>query len=309
MHTTRKEEKCLSNEASVRSAQRVTWIGFWVNTILGVAKVTGGVLGHSSALIADGIHSFSDFLSDIIVLVMVRIARKSPDKEHNFGHGRYETLATIMLALILLIVAVGIFYDGLMRVISVIQGEVLPAPGMITLIILLAAIASKEWLFRITRKVGREIHSEAVIANAWHHRSDSMSSIATLTGVAGAMFLGERWRVLDPIAAMVVAIFIAVVGIQMMRPAISELLGASLPQQDRKIIEDVLNGYPQIKGWHNLRTFKSGKDAYIEVHIKVDAGMTVKEAHDIATCAERKIHRALTDTSAHVTTHIEPYTL
>lgn len=293
-------------QCAIRSARRVTWIGFWVNAFLGVAKIIGGIFGRSSALVADGIHSFSDFASDIIVLTMVSIARKRPDKGHQFGHGRFEALATLLLSVILLIVGVGIFYEGLMRVIDVCNGEVLPEPGILALVILVVSIAAKEWLFHITRRVGVRIHSEAVIANAWHHRSDSFSSLATLAGVAGAMFLGEKWRILDPIAAMVVALFIVGVGLKMAKPALSEMLGASLRGEELAAIGTTLDNVKGVRSWHALRTFKSGNDAFVEVHLKMDPDLTVSEAHHIATLAEQRIKRDFKDMSVHVTTHIEP---
>lgn len=291
----------------VKVARHVTWVGFWINAALGVAKIVGGIVGRSSALIADGIHSFSDFLSDIIVIVMVGIARKRPDSGHQFGHGRYEALATTLLSAILIIVAGGIFYEGVVKTLNVIHGEELPRPGGITLIILLASILSKEWLFHYTKRAGERIHSDAVVANAWHHRSDAFSSIATLAGVAGAMFLGEQWRVLDPIAAMIVAVFIAVVGIRMAKPGLDELLGASLPDKEREAIEQALSQTPGVKAWHRLKTFKSGKDSFVEVHIKVDPDINVREAHNIATKAEKNVALSLGGKSIHVTTHIEPY--
>lgn len=304
------DSKCTLEEKAancdVQSARRVTWLGFWVNAFLGVAKIVGGILGRSAALIADGIHSFSDFASDIIILTMVSIARKRPDKGHQFGHGRFEALATLLLSAILLIVGVGIFYDGLMRVIDVCNGEQLPRPEPIALVILVVSIAAKEWLFHITKRVGIRIHSEAVIANAWHHRSDSFSSIATLIGIAGAMFLGENWRILDPIAAMIVAIFIASVGIKMAKPALSEMLGASLPVSELDAIGNTLNHVNGVNSWHALRTFKSGNDAFIEVHLKMDPNLTVSQAHKIATNAEHRIKRDFPSMSVHVITHIEP---
>lgn len=296
-----------TGDDSVRRARRVTWLGFWVNAALGVAKIAGGLIGRSSALVADGIHSFSDFLSDIIVLVFVGIARKRPDAGHQFGHGHYEAFATILLSVVLALVAVGIFYESTVSILHVIDGGTLPRPGIIVLVILLASIVSKEWLYHVTRRVGQSIHSDAVIANAWHHRSDSFSSIATLVGVAGAIFLGEQWRVLDPVAAMVVAVFITWVAIQLARPALAELLGASLPHADIHIINETLRHTDGIRAWHGIRTFKSGRDAYIEVHLLVDPDITVRRAHEIATLAERRIAHGLPDTHTHVITHIEPF--
>lgn len=296
----------MTSDESVAVARHVTWVGFWVNAVLGVAKILGGVFGRSSALIADGVHSLSDFLSDIIVIVMIGVARKSPDRGHEFGHGRYEALATLILALMLAVVSFGLFYDGLEQVISVIGGEVLPRPLPITLVIILASIVFKEWLYHYTRRTGEKIHSEAVIANAWHHRSDAFSSLATLIGVAGAMLFGEGWRILDPIAAMVVSVFIVVVSYKMAKPALGELLGASLGDDDQRAIAEAIDSTPGVIFWHRLRTFKSGKDAYVEVHLKVNPEITVRKAHEIATVAERNIAHALTEYDAYVTTHIEP---
>lgn len=294
------------DDGAVREARHVTWVGFWVNAVLGLAKVLGGIFGRSSALVADGIHSFSDFLSDIIVIIMVGVAHKRPDTDHQFGHGRYEALATILLSIALMAVAVGILVDSIDRIILLYHGGILPRPANLTLFIIVVSILSKEWLFRYTRRVGVRIHSDAVIANAWHHRSDAFSSIATLIGVAGAMFLGEKWRVLDPAAALIVSVIIGVVGVKMMYPALGELLGRSLPENDCREIENAIRETAGVKGWHRLRTFKSGNDAYVEVHIKVDPEMNVREAHNIATVTEENIKNALPGMSVYVTTHIEP---
>lgn len=292
---------------AVRQGRHVTWTGFWINVILGLAKVLGGILGRSSALIADGIHSFSDFLSDIVVIIMVGVAHKRPDMDHQFGHGRYEALATVILSLFLMGAATGILIDGIDRIILVCKGGVIPRPAPIALIIIVVSIVSKEWLFHYTMRVGKRIHSESVQANAWHHRSDAFSSVATLIGVGCAMFFGERWRVLDPVAAMAVAVIIGVVSVKMLAPALSELLGRSLTADECHRIERAVANTSGVKGWHCLRTFKSGNDAYVEVHIKVDAMMNVRDAHHIATLAENHIKATLPGRSVHVTTHIEPY--
>ena len=291
---------------AVDEARRVTWVGFWINAVLGLAKVVGGLFGRSSALIADGIHSFSDFLSDIVVIIMVGIARKRPDVNHQFGHGRYEALATIILSLALMAVAVGILVDSIDRILFIYNGGVIPRPSGVALIIIGISIISKEWLYHYTCRVGRRIHSDAVIANAWHHRSDAFSSVTTFAGVAGAMFLGDKWRILDPIAALVVSGLIAVISIKMLYPALGELLGRALPQEDCTRIEEAISDTEGVKGWHRLRTFKSGNDAYVEVHIKVDPEMNVRKAHDIATLTESNIRNTLPGMSVYATTHIEP---
>lgn len=296
-----------NTQEAVRQARYVTWVGFWINALLGVAKVVGGIFGRSSALIADGIHSFSDFLSDIVVIIMVGVARKQPDKDHQFGHGRYEALATAILSLMLMAVAIGILIESIDRIILVCRGDVLPRPATIALIIIAISILSKEWLFHYTMRVGKRIHSDSVQANAWHHRSDAFSSVATLIGVAGAMFLGEQWRILDPVAALIVSIIIGVVSVKMLSPALSELLGRSLTAEECHKIEKAISKTPGVQGWHRLRTFKSGNDAYVEVHIKVNADMRVSDAHNIATLTEDNIKAVLPGRSVFITTHIEPY--
>lgn len=291
---------------AVKIARHVTWVGFWINAVLALAKVLGGIFGRSSAMIADGVHSFSDFLSDIIVIIMVGVARKSPDKGHQFGHGHYEALATVILSLSLMAVAVGILVDGIDRIVQFSEGEVLPRPANGALIIIFVSIVAKEWLYHYTRRVGLRIHSDAVVANAWHHRSDAFSSVATLMGVACAMFLGEKWRVADPIAALLVSVFIGAMAVRLLGPALGELLGRSLPPADCQAIEQAVNETEGVKSWHCLRTFKSGNDAYVEIHIKVDPDINVRVAHNIASITEINIKLALPGKNVHVTTHIEP---
>lgn len=296
-----------SSPEAVRVARHVTWVGFWWNAVLGVAKVVGGVFGRSNALIADGIHSFSDFLSDIIVLVMVGISRRKPDAKYQYGHGKYETFATLLLSVVLLIVAVGIFCDGLHNVVAASRGEVLPRPGYIALILCLLSLAVKEWLYRYTRRAGERINSTAVVANAWHHRSDAFSSVATLFGVAGAMFLGDKGRLLDPMAAMIVAVVIVVVSVKMALPAIKELLEIALPADVEVRIRMAIISTPGVKAFHNLRTRRNGSSVIVETHIKVDPYISVITAHDIATAVEKNIAAVFDKDTSIVTTHIEPY--
>lgn len=305
--TSSRQPAPVSSEEAVAIGRHVTWVGFWVNAFLGLAKVLGGIFSQSSALIADGIHSFSDFLSDIIVIMMVGIARKKPDSNYQFGHGRFEALATVLLSLVLILVAGGIFYEGILRIIDFCHGKVLPRPGWLALAIIILSIVSKEWLYHYTRRAGERIRSEAVIANAWHHRTDSFSSIATLIGVAGAIFFGDRWRVLDPAAAVIVGVFIFIVGLQLARPAIGEMLGASLPKSVKNKLHKALRETPGVLGHERLRTFKTGSDGFVMVHLKVDPEITVREAHEIATAAERNMHNAVTEINIKATTHIEPY--
>ncbi len=297
----------ISAEGAVRIARRVTWVGFWCNAVLGVAKIIGGIVGRSGALIADGVHSFSDFASDILVLTMVGISRRKPDSTHEFGHGKYETLATALLSLILLGVAVGIFVEAFNKIVAVAHGQEIPQPGAIALAICLLSIVAKEWLYQYTRKAGELIHSEAVIANAWHHRSDAFSSVATLVGVAGAMFLGAQWRVLDPVAAILVSVFIAIVSVRLAAPALSELLGKALPTDEQDRIRQALKQAPGVITYHHLRTCRSGADVIIDLHLKVDGSLTVNQAHAIATRVEDTLRALYPGVNVILNTHIEPY--
>lgn len=291
---------------AVRQARHVTWVGFWCNAVLGTAKVVAGIFGRSGALIADGVHSFSDFVTDLIVIVMVGIARRKPDARYQYGHGKYETFATMLIAVALVIVGVGIFIDGVKNIIEAIQGHEPERPRMIALVICALSIVVKEWLFRYTLAVGKRIHSGAVVANAWHHRSDAFSSLATVVGVAGAMFLGPGWRVLDPIAAAVVAVFIVIVGVKMAIPTVTELLEVSLPEKVEDEIRHTIATTPGVIAYHHLRTRRNGPAFIIETHLKVDPDISVNAGHAIASEVEQRLTDQFGPQSI-ITTHIEPY--
>lgn len=293
-------------DAQARLARRVTWVGFWCNAALGTIKTIAGILSRSGAVIADGIHSFSDFATDLIVIIMVTLGRRGPNARYEYGHGKYETLGTTLVAVALIIVGVVIFYDGLVATISAVRGADIPRPGLFALIACALSIVVKEALYRYTVKVGRRIKSEAVIANAWHHRSDAFSSVATVLGVGGAIFLGPGARILDPIAMMIVAVMITLVGVNTLRPAILELLEVSLPADRQQIIADAIDSVAGVEYFHHLRTRRNGTAVIVDVHIKVNPFIPVVEAHAIATDVERAISRAA-GCETIVTTHIEPF--
>ncbi|MDE6276492.1 MAG: cation diffusion facilitator family transporter [Muribaculaceae bacterium] len=296
----------ISDKEAVRRGKRATWVGFWVNAALGVLKVWGGIVGRSGALVADGLHSFSDFITDAIVLAVVGISRRKPDEEYQYGRGKYETGATLLVSVILVIVAVGLFADGVESVISWAHGTELPQPAPLALIIIILSIGAKEWLFHYTRRVGRSIGSAAVVANAWHHRSDALSSVATLVGVAGAVLLSPRWRVLDPIAVMVVAVFIAIVGVKMALPAVKELLEVSLPQGKIEEIKAITASTPGVITFHRLRSRRNGSRFIIDMHIKVAPDISVCRGHEIASKLERELRRGFGQSTI-MNIHVEPY--
>ena len=298
----------LSEQAAVevRAARRVTWLGFFVNAALGALKIIAGIVGCSGAMIADGFHSLSDFFTDIIVLIFVGISRRRANDTYQYGHGKYETFATMLLAVFLIAVGVAFLVDGVEKTWGALHGQILPRPGMIALVMGVVSIVAKEWLYHVTRRVGERYHSAAIIANAWHHRSDSLSSAATVIGIAGAMFLGQQWRVLDPIAAIVVAVFIIVVGYKLGLPAVRELLEVSLPEQTQQQVGQIIHGVPGVKAYHHLRTRKLGNGIVLDFHIKVDPEITVDVAHAIANTVEKHLQQHFGEDTI-VNIHIEPY--
>lgn len=295
-----------TTDYTVRKARHVTWVGFWVNATLGAGKIAAGIAGRSGAMIADGVHSLSDFVTDVIVLVFVSLSRRRDDASHQYGHGKYETFATMLIALALLAVGVLLFMDGAEKVWRMLNGEILPRPEWIALVAVIVSIVAKEWLFRYTLACGKKIRSGAVIANAWHHRSDALSSLATLFGVAGAMFLGTQWRVLDPLAAMLVSVFIVIVSFQIGMPSVRELLEASLPADICSGMWTVIRETPGVKAFHHFRSRRNGNRIIISFHIKVDPHISVVQGHDIADNTERRLREAYSDEMI-VNIHVEPY--
>lgn len=284
---------------------RVTLIGTAVNAVLIVLKFIAGIFGRSSAMVADAVHSLTDFVTDIIVLIFVKIAGKPQDRGHDYGHGKFETFATMIIGLILAVAGVGVLWSGVSKIIDCLHGLVLPAPTWLALAIAVVSIVSKEWLYRYSVRRGRELQSNAVVANAWHHRSDAISSLGTLVGIAGAMFLGSRWRILDPAAAVVVSFFIIKAGYDIMRPSVAELLESSLPEEEEKAISDTVLSVDGIEAMHHLRTRRIGNVIAIELHAKMDGSITLENAHTIATEAERQLKDRYGDSTL-ITIHMEP---
>lgn len=299
--------KGYSDKEVVSKARRVTWVGFAVNALLAALKIAAGIIGRSSAMIADGIHSLSDFVTDLIVIVMIGVSRRKANANYQYGYGKYETFATLLIGVALVFVALGLFWSGLEKVVDFISTGSLPMqPGMIALWMALASIIAKEWLFRYTRDWGRRLNSAAVIANAWHHRSDAYSSIATLTGVAGAIFLGPKFAILDPLAAMLVSVFIVITSAEIALPAIRELLESSLPDDIVTPIRQTISETPGVITYHHLRTRRNGTRIIIDVHIKVDSGISVEEGHHISSTLEQTLNKKFGH-SIISNIHIEPY--
>lgn len=284
---------------------QVTLVGSLVNLVLLIFKFLAGILGNSAAMLADAVHSLSDFVTDLIVLVFVRISNKPQDSGHRYGHGKYETLATTIIGGILFAVGVGILWNAGESIISFLHGENLQSPGLLALLAAVTSIAVKEVLYQYTIRVGHKTQSQVVIANAWHHRSDALSSVGTAIGIGGALLLGEDWRVLDPIAAVVVSVLIMKVAIQLILPCLDDLLEHSLPEETEAAIAHTLLDFPEVSSPHNLRTRRVGSACAIEVHVRMDGNLTVRQSHEITREMERRL-RQLLGPKTFVNIHVEP---
>ena len=284
---------------------RVTLVGSLGNLILLAFKFVAGIVGHSSAMMADAVHSASDFLTDLIVLVFVRIGAKPQDASHDYGHGKFETLATFFVALALVGAAIGIIVSGAVKFARWLQGETLPLPGKLALWAALLSIVVKEILYRYTAAKGKALESPAVVANAWHHRSDALSSISAAIGIGGALILGERWAVLDPLASIVVGAMLVKVAWDLLKGSTGELTDSSLPEETEREIEDIIRSFPEISEPHNLRTRRIGNRIAIEAHVRLDGEMSLHHAHDIVSAIEHQI-KARFGAGTLVTIHMEP---
>ena len=280
-------------------------VGGAVNVVLLLFKFVAGIVGHSAAMTADAIHSLSDFVTDIIVLVFVHISGKPKDKSHDYGHGKYETLAMTLIGAALLAVAIGIVYNGMTKILLWAEGGQLEAPGMLALWAALLSIVLKEAVYRYSIAKAHKLNSQAVEANAWHHRSDALSSIGTAVGIGGAIFLGQRWTMLDPLASIIVGLFVVKVSIDLLRDGIGDLMEQSLPDAVEEEILQLAGSVPGVTEPHDLRTRRLGNHYAIELHILMDGDITLREAHDRASEVENVL-RDHYGSNTHVVVHVEP---
>lgn len=272
-----------------KRATRVTLYGAAINIILVIFKLIAGIIGQSSAMIADGIHSLSDLLTDAVVIIFMKLSSRPQDEDHDYGHGKYETLATAIIGMALFVVGLGICYGGMVKIWAALQGQPLTQPGWIALAAALVSIALKEWCFQFTVRTGRAIESETVIANAWHHRSDALSSVGTAIGIGGAIVLGPSWAVLDSIAAVIVSVLIIMTAWRLMSSALGELLEKSLPEAMEKDIERTVTKDSRLSDIHHLRTRRIGSHIAIEMHVRIPGDLTLVEAHQIVSSAEKRL--------------------
>ncbi len=284
---------------------KVTLVGSAGNVALMAFKFVAGILGNSAAMVADAVHSLSDFVTDLIVICFVRVSTKPQDESHDYGHGKFETLASFFVGLALVAAATGIIVSGAVKLADWLHGEQLPAPGRLALWAALISIAVKELLYQYTARAGKRLDSQAVVANAWHHRSDALSSIGAAIGIGGAILLGDRWTVLDPLASIVVGAMLVKVAVNVLRGSMNELTECSLPAETEREIEDIIRSCPDVCQPHNLRTRKIGNRIAIEAHIRMDGNTTLNVAHDRATDIENRLKERF-GTQTHVTLHMEP---
>ena len=284
---------------------KVTLVGGVVNVVLLLFKFVAGIVGHSAAMVADAVHSLSDFVTDVIVLVFVHISSKPKDKSHDYGHGKYETLAMTLIGVALLIVAIGIIYHGAIEIVAWMKGEQLEAPGTLALWAALLSVLLKEGVYQYSMVKARQLNSQVVEANAWHHRSDALSSVGTAIGIGGAIFLGQRWTVLDPIASVVVGAFIVKVAVDLLRNGIGDLMEQSLPDAVEEEMLRIVGALPGVVNPHDLRTRRIGNHYAIELHILMDGDISLREAHNKASEVEDLL-RARYGQDTHVAVHVEP---
>ena len=295
----------MTKENREKEIYKVTLVGGAVNVILLLFKFVAGIVGHSSAMIADAAHSLSDFVTDVIVLVFVKISNKPQDKSHDYGHGKYETLALTLIGIALMAVAIGIIVKGAMKIAAWADGETLESPGMLAFWAAIVSIALKEAVYRYSIIKAKKLNSKAVEANAWHHRSDALSSIGTAVGIGGAIFLGQRWTILDPIASVVVGTFIVKVAFDLLKNGIGDLMEQSLPDQVENEILKMVAELPGVSQPHDLRTRRIGNHYAIELHILMDGNISLKEAHDKASEVEDLLRQHYGE-ETHVAVHVEP---
>lgn len=293
------------NDNREKQIMRVTVIGSAVNLILTAAKIAAGIIGKSAAMISDGVHSLSDLVSDFVVLAFVKVSSKGRDKDHDFGHGKFETFATMIVGVLLIAVGGKLLADGVDGIVGFFRGEEISTPGTIALWMAFISIISKELLAGYTEAEGRRMDCAVVVANAWHHRSDALSSIGALIGIGGSILLGPRWAFLDPLASCVISIMLIVAAVKIALPAVRELLDVSLPDEAENEIRDIAQAVPGVINLHELKTIKEGPYVIIEAHLTVDPTISIVKAHDIATAVEEAL-RAKFGPETQISIHVEP---
>lgn len=283
----------------------MTLVGSAGNAALLTFKFIAGVMGNSSAMIADAVHSLSDFITDIVVVVFVGISAKPQDTSHDYGHGKFETIASFLIGLALVAAATGIVVTGALKLWAWWGGAELESPGWIALWAAVLSIVIKELLYQYTARRGRKLDSQVMIANAWHHRSDALSSVGAAVGIGLALWLGQHWAVFDPLASVVVGLMLLKVAYELLKTSINELTESSLPAETEQEIEQIILSFGDVRQPHNLRTRRIGNRIAIEAHVRMDGRLPLETVHERATTIERKLKERFGN-NTHVTLHMEP---
>lgn len=284
----------------------ITLWGSVVNVALTTLKFVAGIMGCSAAMIADAVHSLSDLLTDFVVLLFVRISSRPADQKHPYGHGKYETLATTIVAMALLVAGGVLMLEGVEKIIAALRGEELTMPGRIALWAALISIASKELIYQLTMRVARRVDSSALEANAWHHRTDALSSVATAIGIGGALLFGGRWVILDPIAAVLVSLFILIAAAKLLYEAVEDLMEKRLPEEVEQQIRDIVAQDTEMSELHKLRTRRVGSVYSIDMHLRMSGDTSLYEAHRHSMLLEQRLREHFGQETL-VTIHLEPY--
>ena len=299
------KEELSSSDRRIDDICRITWLGAFVNLLLVAVKFAAGIAGLSAAMVADAIHSLSDLATDAIVIIFVKLSNKPADSDHDYGHGKYETFATLIIGTLLAIVGIGMMWGGGEKILDILSGTMIPTPGWTAFAAGIASIVAKETIFQYTMHVARRTHSNTLAANAWHHRSDALSSVGTCAGIGGAIILGNDWVILDPLAAVVVSVIVTVSALKIMRTAVNELLEKSLPENIERDIIDIVDEDPLLQHVHHLRTRAIGSIYTIDMHVRMPGDMMLSDAHRHTILLEQRLRQAYGKGTI-INIHIEP---
>ncbi|MBZ4683452.1 MAG: hypothetical protein PWP46_1306 [Fusobacteriaceae bacterium] len=289
-----------------KEANKITIIGSIENLFLTIFKLFAGVIGNSSAMLADAIHSLSDFSTDFIVILSFLFSKKPEDEDHNYGHGKIETLSTAIISIILIYVGIMLMKNGSLKVYSILNGAQISPPKSIAVWAAFLSIIIKEIMYRQTLYVANKIDSPILKANAWHHRSDAFSSLGTFIGIGVAFLFGHKWIIFDPIASIIVSLFIIKVGLSILYTTVNELIEGSLDEKEIKKIEDIISNCNDIINFHDLKTRRIGNSIAIEFHILVDRNYSFVKVHDITESIENNLKKAFTNQHLYISIHMEP---
>lgn len=289
---------------NLKEVRRITWFGLWVNLVLGGLKLFAGVFGHSSVLIADAIHSFSDLVTDAAILVGSRFWGRPADRDHPYGHAKIETLVTLFIGVALVFVAFGLIYEAVDTLVGLLHRKEMPvSPTWLPLVAALISIGVKEYLYQITTRTGVRIKSSAVVANAWHHRSDALSSIPAALAVGACLLFGEQYAFLDPVGTVVVGLMVVYAAWEILQPTFGALLDAGTTQVHCDEITETIQSFPEVRSLHKLRTRQLGPTGIsVDVHIQVDPKMSIDKSHVLAHRIKRKLEedKGVVETFIHI---------